>query len=382
MVTKLAVHIPGQGIRVVPDVDSFKLDSNLKPVVEATYEAFSNAVAAEFGSNVPAEIMQADRQTLEQNTLFAQLRFFLKSTATWMALMKDSFYGEPTLEQLVSEGLVEIQLSGHSLGAAIASYLPGPGHLDDQLTNISWGAKSVGKRAMFMLNTPNDYAEGGMAAVGMLGGWQVNKLVKRVNRRLGYEGAIQVVTHNAPKLKVVSGPRDGLDLMRSYVQATNGAFIDRVSQRWFHHNWVMKQPAFSYGRYLEELGTLGTPCPLFRHVSYVTGTEIPISGLKQDLVEGVSNPVYYFTFRGPSVHGATYKNGFYNVVVFASEFVSWLKESQNVRTHFIRNLDSLEQEKHEIMRVINGEFPVGLKATMPTTPPPALSRSTPYQTES
>lgn len=40
-----------------------------------------------------------------------------------------------------------------------------PGHLDHQLANISSGTKSIGRRALPMLNTPGDYEESGMAAI-------------------------------------------------------------------------------------------------------------------------------------------------------------------------------------------------------------------------
>lgn len=378
MSTKLAVHIPGQGIRIEPDVESLKSSSELAPIVDATFNAFSQAVVSELGTNAPAEIMQADRATLEQNTLFAQLRFFYKSSAMWMALMKASFNDEPTLEQLVGDGKIQIQLSGHSLGAAISWYLPGPGHLDDQLANISSGTKSIGRRALPMLNTPGDYSEGGMAAISGLWGWHVNRLVKRTNDRLGHEGAIQVVTHNAPKLKVVAGPREGLEMIGSYVKTAKGLFFDRLSPRWYHHNWVMRQPAYAYGRFLDETGALGNPYPLFRHVSYVSGTEVSISGQKQDLIDGVWWPVHYFTFRGPSVHGATYKSGFRNVVVWAKELVNWLDYSNNVRPHFARDLAGLAVVKEELMNVVDGTVHAGkLKAIQPT-PSLQVQHDTPY----
>ncbi len=363
---RLAVHFPGQATKKGLNVESLKEHSGLLPLVNRVHETFTDAVSAAFGANVPGEVLNASEEALKDNTFLAQLRSFYESMTLWMALMKASFNGEPSLENMVSEQTALIQMAGHSLGGATSKYAPGPGTLEEQLSNIRCGAVSVGNRAIPMLDTPHKYSVGGMAAVIGLRGWQVNKVLKRVNPSLEHGIPVIVANNNAPKIKIVAGPREGLNRVGSAVNGNGGKFLDGISNYWFHHPAMMQQASLKYWAYLENDGALGKPCSLFKYVSYVTGSEIHLNKFRQDLAEGVWKPVQYYTLRGPSVHGAAHKNGFNNAIVFNQESVNWLKGSGMVRTHIVNNLQTLAAFKEDLLRIINGEVPVGkLKAAQP-----------------
>ncbi len=367
---RLAVHFPGQAVKKGLNVDSLKTHSGLLPVVNEVNEAFVDTVSGAFGTAVPGKVLNASEESLKADTFLAQLRSFYESMTFWMALMKASFNGEPPLEERISENSVLMQLAGHSLGGATSKYAPGPGSLEEQLSNIAHGTLSVGYRAIPMCDTPHAYDVGGMAAILGLRGWQVNKLLKRVNRSSEHGIPVIVANNNAPKIKIIAGPREELKRIGSSVKGSGCRFVDEISNYWFHHPAMMQQASLKYWAYLGSDGALGNPCPLFSYVSYVTGNEVPPSKFRQDLAEGVWKPVQYYTLRGPSVHGAAHKKGFYNVIVFNHETAGWLRESGMLRTHLVNDLNTLAEFNAELARIIEGEAAVGkLKVSKPQQHP-------------
>lgn len=215
------------------------------------------------------------------------------------------------------------------------------------------------RRGELMLETPHDYNVGGMAVVTRLSGGVVNKMVGMVNKRLKHDKLVQVVKHNAPTLKVVAGPREGLDMLAQYVSNKKGGFVGKLSPYWFHHSLAMELAGKRFGLYLLGDGIVTYPSPLLKHVSYVTGHVTPSNKLVEEMARGVWNPVYFYTLRGPSVHGAAHKSGFYDMVVMNQEIVNWLRDSRKVATHLMNDLASIAATRTWLMRVINGEVQPG-----------------------
>ncbi|MEK6837035.1 MAG: hypothetical protein AABX69_00150, partial [Nanoarchaeota archaeon] len=80
-VAKVAVYFPGQAIRFWPDVTTLEIQQGLEAIVKNVHSAFEETV----GKELAAEALQADKDGLQQNTQFAQLRGFYTSTVFWLA---------------------------------------------------------------------------------------------------------------------------------------------------------------------------------------------------------------------------------------------------------------------------------------------------------
>ena len=209
-----------------------------------------------------------------------------------------------------------------------------------------------------MLATIHDPGLGGMVATDGLPAWKVNKLLNKINTHLGQDGLMQLVKHNSPTIKVVAGPREGLNMMGQLV-AGKAKFFDNISPYRFHHSTAMADAASLYQLYLAQEGAMGKPSELLEHVSGVTGEVLKTCQLAEDLANGVANPVFFHTFRGSSIHGAAHRNEFYDAIVFNRKIETWLKPSKWVATHLVNNYDMLGQVKSWLMQVINGEVQPG-----------------------
>ncbi len=372
---KVAFCFPGQAIAVWPKVETFKEREDLAKIVEAHQSAFEDAV----GKELATAALQADSKQLEADTLLGQLRSFFTTSTVWLLFLNYSQKpGQPTPASLMQEGLLEMQLVGDSAGFNSAGHAPGPGPLDDQLAKLREGARNTRKRGELMLETPHDYAIGGMAATMGLSGGVINAIVKRVNRQLKHENLVQVVKHNAPKIKVVAGPREGLELLAQYVAAKKGK-SQVILPYWFHHSLAMELAGGRYGIYLAGKGVFTPPSPLLTHASYVTGKVVRPAKLVTDIAQGVWQPVFFYTARGPSVHGAMHRNGYHDVIVLNSEVRNWLRDSPKVATHLMNDLASMAGTYNWLMQVMKGDVQPGKQlTTVPASPSPQLSRSSPY----
>ena len=379
---KVDFCFPGQAIAVWPKVETFKEDDKLARIVEAHQHAFEDAV----GKDLAVAALQADSNQLEENTLFGQLRAFYTSSAMWLLLLNYSAgSGQPTPSKLMEDGLLKMQLVRDSAGFNTAAHAPGPGHLDDQLAKLQEGARNTRKRGELMLDTPHDYNVGGMAATIKLRGGIINPMVRRINRQLGQDNIMQVVKHNAPKIKVVAGPREGLELLSGYVAGKEGKF-QMVSPYWFHHSMAMELAGRRYGLYMSGDGNFTPPSPVLTHASYVTGQVLRPENIINDLADGVWKPVYFYTSRGPSIHGAMHRNGYYDLVVLNNEVGSWLRDSNKVAAHFTNDLTTMAVTYAWMMQAIKGEVRPGKEPAEPVSVPAApsqqLSRSIPYRGKS
>lgn len=372
------VHIsfPGQVVEVLPRIDTLRDNAGLAKIVDASYATFQEAVGKELAETV----MQADNTQLKEDTLLGQLRSHYTATVMWLAFLNYSSGPHDTpVGVLAQDGLVKLQLSGDSAGFDTAAHVPAPGLLDDQMEKLHKGLMNKMKRASLMLDTPHDYAIGGMAAI-KLHGWKVNRIIKAVNDRLKQPNMMQLVKDNAPRLKIVAGPRQGLDMLAQYAASNKAMFIDNLSPYWFHHSLAMELAGKRYGLYLAQPGVFTQPSPLFSHVSYVTGKVVQPHKLVQDLADGVWKRVHYYTFRGPSVHGAMHKNGYLDAIAMNREIVSWLRDSPKVSTHLMNDFGSLVATKTWLTQVMQGEVQPGKHlVSLPASPSLQPSRNPLYQ---
>ncbi|MBI2142894.1 hypothetical protein HYU20_00950 [Candidatus Woesearchaeota archaeon] len=272
--------------------------------------------------------------------------------------------------------MLKIQLTGDSAGFNSAAHAPGPGHLDDQLAKLQEGARNTLRRGELMLETPHDYNVGGMVATIGLSGGDINSMVKRANKQLRHDNLMQVVKHNAPKVKVVAGPLEGLELLSKYVRDKKGQITSPISPYWFHHSLAMELPGKRYGLYLAGNDVFTPPSPMLTHASYVTGQVLRPAQLVKDMADGVWQPVYFYTFRGPSVHGAMHRNGYYDLIVLNAEVRNWLRDSTKVATHLTNDVVSMAGTYAWLMQAINGEVQQGKQpVTAQAAPSPQVSRS-------
>lgn len=359
----------------MPNVSELAAKPGLDELVNGVRSTFEDAV----GKELVADAVQADKTVLDKNTLFAQMRASFVSSVMWLALLKHSYYGESPLEQLMGVGLAKIQFAGDSAGGVDAHLLPGPGHIDDQLKQIKLVAELKAYRGELMLRTEHAEEAGGMAAVVGYHTGTLNKYIIRVNNCVGPDcngRELELVKHNAPRVKVIAGPRTALDTMQEFVGRRT--FIP-VSNHWFHHS-SLRPVGEEFGRYVAQEGFMGKPSEIIEHVSYVTGGVVPVEELANDLAEGIWKPVYFYTLRGPSVHGAAHKNGFNDAIVFNQEISNWLSISGAVVPHLVTDYESLAGVKKWLMSVIYEGVKQGKpKPSRQTETPPPLQRRTPYQ---
>ncbi len=218
---KIHVSFPGQVVDVLPQIETLRANPDLSALVDTSYAAFKETV----GEQLAHDVLQANNDRLKENTLLSQLRSHYTASVMWMAFLNyTATPADISPGELIKNRLVNVQLSGDSAGFDTAVQVPPPGHIDDQMAIFRKGLKNKIKRAELMLDTPHDYAIGGMAVI-RLPGWKANRLVKSVNNRLGQENIMQVVKDNAPTLKVVAGPREGLDMLAAYAQQRRILFI-------------------------------------------------------------------------------------------------------------------------------------------------------------
>lgn len=364
----VSFHFPGQAIESGPNTLSLTADQNLEEIVNKLSRGFEETVGKEKGGKEGKELVKAvlesGKDVLTQNTLVAQLKSHLESTTMWLGFLKyRSTVGEPSAEELIQQGLLRIQLAGHSFGTVPAHMAPGPGHLDDQVGQFMLTTKVTLLRGGLMLGTDHDYNLGGMAVIVGLPAWRVNRLAKKVNRQLGqgdYE-FVQLVLHNAPKIKGVAGPREGLEMMDGLVTSNGGKFYANISPYWFHHTGAMQNKGKLFGLQLGKIEGIAnwTPSPHLEHVSYVTGEVISAEELLGDMAQGIYHPVFYYTFRGASVHGAAHKKGFYDAIVLNREIQRWFRTSKYMATHLMTDLTGIAEAKEWLMRVMNGELQHG-----------------------
>ena len=350
---RIHVSFPGQVVETLPRIDTLKQDPNLAEQIGALYSAFTEIL----GKEVAEDVMQANNAQLKEDTFLGQLRSHYTATAMWLAFVNHTGgLNDPAIGALMEEGIVKIQLSGDSAGFDTAAHAPEPEHLDDQIEKFRQGIRNKAKRAELMSSTPHDYNVGGMAVIRSPG-WKVNRVIKVINRQLGQENLVQLVKHNAPTLKVVAGPREGLETLAQYAASTNSTFINNVSPYWFHHSLAMELSGKRYGLHLA--GNFTPPSRLFTYVSYITGRSVPPQKLPHDMADGVWNPVNYYTFRGPSVHGAMCKGGYLDTIVMNKEITKWLRDSRKIATHLMNDFESLIATKAWIMQAIHGQVQQG-----------------------
>ena len=376
MTAKINFCFPGQAIAVWPKVETFQEHGGLAQILEAHHSAFEEAV----GKELAQAALQADNRQLEDNTLLGQLRSFYTASTMWLLFLNYSPSSrEPTPARLMEDGLLKVQLIGDSAGFNSAAHAPGPGHLDDQLAKLQEGARNTRMRGELMLDTPHNYNIGGMAATIGLSGGVINSIVKRVNKQLGQDNLMQVVKHNAPKIKVVAGPREGLDLLSQYVTAKRGK-SQVISPYWFHHSLAMELVGKRYGLYLAGNGVFTPPSSLLTHASYVTGKVVHPTKLIRDIADGVWQPVFFYTFRGPSVHGAMHRSGYYDAIVLNTEVKNWLRDSNKVATHVTNDLPTMAGTYAWLIQVMKGELHPGKQPAISEPAAPSLqpSRSIPY----
>lgn len=384
---RVAVYFPGQAIKIGPDIESIKKEQQLTNTVKQLTSALHEAV----GIELAVKVIEGNVELMRQDTQVAQLRSFYESMIMWMAFLKTSFNGEPPVEKLIGEGLLKIQVAGDSCGGVTAAFAPGPGNVGDQLERVVLGLKAMAERGKLMLNTPHDPELGGMAAVAKIlpfsplsiGGPTVHELARQVNKILGQDGLMCVVKYNSPRLTVVAGPRNGLDLMKGLVEERKGLFFGDISPYWFHHPMVMEAFGKMFGTYMADPKNIGEPSPLLQYVSNVTGRVIlpRADAMGQDLASGVWKAVRIYTPYLPSVHGTAHKNGFLDAIVFNQELVNWLRPSGKVATHLATDFATLGEKKTWLMRVIKGEVRPGKAPHInePAAPSPQLLRKPIYQ---
>lgn len=381
---RVAITCPGQVVKVQPRVESLMTNSGLAVIVRSATAALEEAV----GKDLATEALQADNETLVKETLLGQLRSFYTATVMWLSLLHYS--PDPSKQSFgdaIANGLVTPLMTGDSVGFDTAAYAPGPGHLDDQLAGMMQGARNTKKRAEFMQETPHSYEIGGMAVVGRLWGWRVRRLVGRVNEQIitsEHRGLLEVVKDNAPKLKIVAGPSEGLKLLEAYVAGKRekgeekGASFIPVSPYWFHHS-IMKAAGIMYGLHLEKEGMFPPPSPLLMHSSGVDGKIVPPDELVSHLSRGVWNPMRFYTFRGPSVHGAMYKNDFCDTIIMNREIGSWLASSRHIATHLMNDLQSLAETHDWLTNLLDGKVKPGKECIIQQSKVVPQQRQSPVQ---
>lgn len=386
---KLAFWFPGQAGKDALNVRSFIADKRLESIVNGAYNAFKEAVKPESA----AHVFNGDPKVIRYDTQVAQLRSYLDSMIMWLALMNHSpAKGTPTFGALTAEGYIQWQVSGHSLGSYTAANILTPGnHLDDSMNEFMLRVNRVSKRGELMNATPHNDEDGGIVAISGLPSWQVDRLVWKVNHyfhnKFNIPEVMEHVNYNAPNVHVVAGPLEALRYLQPLVAARRGKVWGGpepelkdfgLSPFRFHQKSTMRAVAQLLGLYLSREENQVTFPEQLTYVSGVTGEVIPHDKIDQDAARGVTEPVRFYTWFGPSIHGAAHKRGFYDAITLSPEIKGSMRTSRLVAPHLMTDYESLQKTGQWILMAMRGEVPLGKATTVQPAPSPQLSHSTPY----